>query len=321
MLLRMSPSKPFPRPLASRASIVLVLGALCVLPASTCDAQTTPAPPAAAAPATPAATPAVHTESPQEFLAKLTPAQRQQFDTAVKASKALKFDDALAAYKPLLKQFPGDTVLATYASDAALNGGDTAFALSTLKPLTQTNPDDWLAASLYTRACAESGDAACRDAGIAHMLDLHQRGITPPTMQEYIVEHDKAGENNIVIWASLEPLGRSKSYDFAQVSDSKGNVSLQLTIESSEKDQRTFKQNHIYEFTQGIRGFSLNAYTQTPPNKHGESTQTHDVYKYFIGQPTYSVVREQFLRIASGKGTPISTDVHTVSVAAPAAKP
>jgi hypothetical protein len=259
-------------------------------------------------------------ESPQEFLAKLTPAQQQQFQTAVKADKAYKFGDALDAYKPLLKQLPDDTVLAAYASNAALNNGDAAFAVSTLKPLALANPDNWLVASLYTRACAETGDAACRDAGIAHMLELHQRGATPPTMQEYIVEHAKAGDNNVVIWASLSPLGKTQSYDFAQVSDSKGNVTLQLTIESSDKDQGAFKKDHPYEAAQGKRGFTLNAYSQSPPNKNGERKQTHDLYKKFIGEPSYAEVREQFLRIASGKGTPISTDEHYVTAAGPPTK-
>jgi len=187
--------------------------------------------------------------------------------------------------------------------------------------MADARPDDWQVASLLVRACAESGDTACRDAGIAHMLDLHERALTPPTVQEYIVEHARAGDNNVVIWASLEPLGRSKSYDFAQVSDSKGNITLQLTLESSEKDQAMFKRNHPYEFAQGMRGYTINAYSQTPPNKKGERTQTHDLYKVFIGPPTYTAVREQFLKYAGGKGTAISTDVHIVTTASADAKP
>jgi hypothetical protein len=322
MLMRMPPFILQSRPRANRASSLLSRSALpslipalilSLLLASTARAQA----PAPDAPATPpaAAGSSVHTESPQEFFAHLTPEQRQQFEIAVKADKAYKFSDALAAYKLLLKQMPNDSFLATYASNAALNSGDAAFAMATLKPLAQSSPDDWLVASLYTRACAEAGDAACRDAGIAHMLDLHQKGATPPTVQEYIVEHAKAGDNNIVIWASLEPQGKSKSYDFAQVSDSKGNVTLQLTVESSDRDQTLFKQLHFYEFSKGIRGYSVNAYSLGPPFKSGQRTQTKDTYHLFIGEPAYSAVREQFLKLASGKGVPINTS--TSLLAAP----
>ena len=298
--------KLFSRPRATRASSLILQSALLLTLVGATHAQDA-TPPAAA-----------HTESPQELLARLTPPQRQQFDIAVKATKAYKFSEALAAYKPLLSQLPTDTLLATYASDAALNSGDAAFAAATLKPLAQSNPDDWQIASLYTRACAETADAACRDAGIAHMLDLHQRGLTPPTVQEYIIEHARAGDNHIVIWASLAPLGKSQSYDFAQVSDSKGGVALQLTIESSESDQKLFKQLHFYEFSKGLRGYSVNAYSVAPPFKNGERTQTKYTYKLFIGQPNYADVREQFLKLANGKGVPINT---STSVLPPPAKP
>jgi hypothetical protein len=58
--------------------------------------------------------------------------------------------------------------------------------LNALKPLAQADPDDWQAVALLTRGCAESADTSCRDSGMAQMLDLHRRGITPPGVQEAV---------------------------------------------------------------------------------------------------------------------------------------
>jgi len=302
MLLPMHPSRLFP--LRSRTLCVCVVMASAAFCAAGV-AQDAPA------------TPAVHIETPQELLAKLTPPQRKLFVDATHAINAQHFADALATYKDLLKELPGDPVLIHYAGETALDSGDDAAALALLKPAAQASPDDAQTAALLTRACAESGDAACRDAGIAHMLDLHKRGLTPPGMTEYIVEHIADNGHNIVIWAALDPLGKSQSYDFAQVSDNKGNIVLQITLESSQKDQARVAQLHAYEASKGIRGFSLHSYAQSAPDKSGNRTQTTSDYSTFTGEPTYAVIREQFIKIANGKGTLMGTPTKTLMAATP----
>jgi hypothetical protein len=260
-------------------------------------AQSSPAP----APPTPVR------ESPQDLLSKLNPQQKQQFDQAGKSSGAKQYADALAAYKLLLADLPGDVVLSKFASEAALHAGDAAFALSTLKPIAQADPDDWQAAALFTRACAESGDSSCRDSGIAHMLDLHRRGITPLGMRQYIVELVKAGENTLLIWTSLEPWGYYKIYGMGQVVNPQGKLFLRATLESNDADQALFVKEHPDEAAKGLRSFSLDSYLDTGTNSNGQHTQTHATYRFFVGQPPYATIREEFIKIASGKGAPLST--------------
>jgi|GEM_PF-3321441 len=55
------------------------------------------------------ASPVSPIESIQDLVARLTPEQKQQFDEATSAFNAQRFPDALAIYKELLKQLPGDT--------------------------------------------------------------------------------------------------------------------------------------------------------------------------------------------------------------------
>jgi len=246
-------------------------------------------------------------ESTQDLVARLTPQQLHEFVSAGNSFNAQQFADAFAAYKQLLSEFPSDAILSKYASEAALNAGDTAFALTTLKPIAQADPDDWQAAALLTRACAESGDTACRDSGMAHMMDLYRRGLTPAGMQQYIVERVKVGENTVEIWTSIEPWGYYKIYAQGRVLNSDGKLFLHATLESNDGDQPLFAQQHPDEAAKGIREFSLDAYLETGVNSEGQRTQTHFTYAFFVGQPSYETVREDFLKIASGEAQPLSS--------------
>jgi hypothetical protein len=246
-------------------------------------------------------------ESVSDLVDKLTPEQKMQFTDARQAYQGRRYADAAAAFKLLLSQFPGDAILSKYATEAALNSGDVDFALKTIKPVAQANPEDFQATALLTRACAESGDTPCRDAAMAHMLDLHRQGLTPSRMQDYVVEHVKAGGNTVTVFTSLEPWGEYKIYNTATVLDGGGKLLMTITLESSDGDQVLFEKEHPKETAQGMRSFSLDAYRETGLNGNGQRTQTHYTYKFLVGQPSYDAVREAFLDIANGKTKPMSS--------------
>jgi len=265
-----------------------------VLPAIA-SAQANPAP--AAAPR----------ESIQEFVGRLTPPQKQRFDDAAKAYREHRYDDSLAIYKEMLKDIPRDAILLKFASQSAVNSGDNSYALGVLKPIAQADPDDWQAAVMLTRACAQIGDTACRDAGMAHVTDLHSRGIMPPAMQEYVVESVKAGANTLTINTSLVPWGYYKVYAYGKVTDGDGKLFLSISLESNDLDQPHFAKEHPDEAAKGIRQFSMDAYRETGLNSDGKRTQTHFTYKFFDGQPSYATIREEFLKIVNGQSNPVSS--------------
>lgn len=251
-------------------------------------------------------------ESVPDLEAQLTPEQKQRFDEAMKAFNSRRFADSLTIFKQLLVSRLGDAVLSKLASEAALNTGDTGFALNALKPLAAANPNDWQAAALLTRACAESGDKICRDSGMAHMLDLHRQGITPSGMQQYILEQIKTGENTLLIRTSLEPWGRYNVYDLGQVFDKGGKIFLRITLESVDADQALFATQHPKEAAAGMRSFSFDAYLETGLNSNGQRTQTHSTYELVVGQPTYDAVREEFMNIADGKAHAMSSTTNLI---------
>ena len=68
----------------------------------------------------------MHVETGEELDARLTPAQRQQFDAAKKAQLAKQYAEASAGFKALLQDLPGDSLLTKWSSDAAIEMGDSA---------------------------------------------------------------------------------------------------------------------------------------------------------------------------------------------------
>ncbi len=245
-------------------------------------------------------------ETTQDLIARLNLQQKQQFDDAWKAYQQHQYAESLAMYQALLKDFPGDPILLKFESEDQLGSGDAASALAALKPIEQADPDDWQAASLLARACAETGDKACRDAQIAHMLDLHARGITPPRFQQYAVENVKVDDKNLLINTSLVPWGNYKIYAMAKLTDSTGKLLMSITLESNDFDQPGFAKEHPDDAAKGVRRFSIDTYTETGTDSAGNRTQTQGLYKFIDGQPSYEAIRGEFLKIAAGQGAPIA---------------
>lgn len=251
--------------------------------------------------------PAKHIETTPELYARLSPTQQQQFQEAGRDVGAKQYAEALVVLKGLLQELPGDPTLSKFAADAALHIGDDKFARDILQPVAQANPDDWQAVSMLTRDYAELGDKANRDAGIAHMLDLHKRGLTPPNKQDYIVERVQLGDGSVTIYTSLEPFSMYKVHNVGEIFGKDGQKLLMATIESSDDDQVLFAKQHPKEAAAGLREFSLDAYRDTGVAANGKPTQTHYTFKFFVGQPDYETVRQSFLDIAAGKIKPVSS--------------
>jgi hypothetical protein len=246
-------------------------------------------------------------ETRDELLSKLNTEQKKQFDDAAKAFGEQKYGDALSGFKALLGVVPDDVLLSKFASEAGLNNGDTEFAVKTLKPIAAEKPDDWQAAALLTRAYAESGDAAGRDAGMAHMMELRQKGLTPVGLRDYVVERIKVGDKTLIMRSSLTPWGGYHVYALGQVAEANGQVSFRVALESGDFDQPAFAKEHPDQAAKGMRRFSLDGYRDTAVNDKGQKTQTHFTYAFFDGQPTYAQFRGEVLKVVQGETKPVSS--------------
>jgi hypothetical protein len=297
-----------PTRLSSRRPLAICLVLLCGLSASIARAQSASTPPV---PVPPTAAPLSASVPPDETVSqlreRLSPGQRQQLDDALAAYQANRYADALPVLNQLRDRHPRDPILAKFVAEASLNTGDAASAITALKPLAAAATSDWQASALLARACAESGDAPCRDAAMAHMLALHTQGLIPASVKDYPLEHVKVGTNTLIIFSSLEPWGGYKICALGEVRNADGKLLLTTTIESNDADQPGFAKEHPKQAEQSMRRFSLDAYAETGLNAAGQRTQTHYTFAFFDGQPSYDTIHENFVKIASGKSSALSS--------------
>lgn len=245
-------------------------------------------------------------------LADLTPDEHVRFDAAAKSFNAGQFAMALPVFKTLVLAHPGNLLLAKYASEAALDTADTAFASATLKPIEAAHPDDFQAAILLTRLYAETGDKANRDREMAKLADLSKRNLLPRNMTQYIVEKDHLPNGRLVIlFNSITPWGMYKVVNYARVFDPQGTLLFRITLETSDIDQVGFAKEHPQEAAFGDRRYSIDTYTTAPAQANGQRTETQALLGFLDKKPTYDEVRARFLDIAQGKGPgPAATNQH-----------
>jgi tetratricopeptide (TPR) repeat protein len=246
-----------------------------------------------------------HVELNKDLEERMTAAQKQQFEAAYSLGAAQKYAEALPRFKAMLQDFPGDTLLLKYVANAALQMGDSAYALNVLKPIALANPEDWQAVSMLVQAASEAGDKQTRNAAMLNMGMLKQHGLTPPSLVQYVVERVKVGENILTISHSLVAYGGYKVYDSGELDDAKGVRIMRVEIESPDYDQKMFARVHPMEAASGVRQFSLDGYLEPVMTPDGQQTQTHITYKLFMGQLSVDHVREEFLNVVTGK-TPYS---------------
>lgn len=241
----------------------------------------------------------------------LTPQEQQQLQEAGQAFSAGKYADALAIYKTLHAAHPGDARMAKFAAESAIDTGDGTYAKGILEPMEAVNPDDWQATALLARVYAEAGDGKDRDAQMAHMDELYQKGLIPARLQQYLLEKVTAQGKAIWIWHSLAPWGDFRVYDYARVVDGSGQTLMRITLESSDFDQPLFQKDHPQEAAAGKRLFSLDGYKDEGRTADGGHREMHMTFGFLIGEPTYDEVRTDFLQIATGTWKPVSDLVHS----------
>jgi tetratricopeptide (TPR) repeat protein len=253
------------------------------------------------------------TRPPEDPLAALTPEQRQTFIADATLFNAGKFPEALAGFRALLANLPdglpAHILTAKFAAEASLNMGDRPYAFALLKPIEAANPDDWQARSLLARYYAENGDKAQRDAELVALVALHKADPQSQIgkLTQFLLERDTLSNGGSVrIWYSLEPWGNFKAYISSRIFDKDGNQVLRVTLESSDFDQPMFVKEHPDLAAKGDRRFSMDGYGPDQKMANGNVTQTHMLFGFFDGRPSYDVVRERIIAIAEGKKAPLS---------------
>ncbi|CAN5399393.1 hypothetical protein BH10ACI4_BH10ACI4_12340 [soil metagenome] len=251
-------------------------------------------------------------ETQAEALGRMSADQATRFQGAVKLFSSGDFAGALVPLRQLLTELPGEPIVSKYAAEAALNTGDSAYALGLVSAVLHSNEEDWQAHTLRVRLAAQSGDAATRDAEIARLADLRAKGVVPLGLRQYPVERVKVGEGSLLIFQSLFPWGNYKVRNYAQLFDGSGKLDMRMTLESSDFDQPQFAKEHPDAAAKGERRYSYDGYRDGGTNAQGLHTETHMTFGFVDKQPTYDEVRARFLLIAGGGNKAGSSNTHPI---------
>jgi hypothetical protein len=257
-------------------------------------------------PAQQASAPAGTVQSPAQEsdpLAELSPENRALFDAMREASRQGRDADVLANCKKLLPALKPETPLANFvthvAADAAVEIGETGYALTLMKPFAEAHPEDWRAAAMLARLYAESGEKTLRDQQIAHVLSLHKQTSDEGFAKLHIfpIQKVKLNSGYAVFLYPFEPLKPYNTYLVAMINTSDGKSDYRLELGSEDADQAFFKPKKP-----GDRRFSIDAYRKNETNEKLPETQS--LFGFVDGVFDYDTMRDLMVKTANGEKLP-----------------
>jgi hypothetical protein len=235
-----------------------------------------------------------------DSLADLSPENRALFDAVRDAAQQGRDTDVLVDGRKLLSALKPDSALANFVTQltagAAIETGETSYALSLIKPFAEAHPNDWHAAALLVRACAESGENALRDQQIAHLLDLHKQTSDPDFAKLHVfpIQKVKLRSGYAVFLYPFEPLKPYNTYLVALIYTSDGKADYRLELGSEDADQAFFKPKKP-----GERRFSIDSYRRNETNEKWPESQA--LYGFVDGVFDYDRMRDLMVKTANGE--------------------
>lgn len=275
---------------------VIVFGALAlpilVLPFSLMHAQQTAAPDGSE-----------HVRVSESSVDELSPENRALFDAVRDAAQQGRDADVLKDGRILLNALKPETVMAQFITQlvagAAVEAGETGYALTLLKPYADAHPKDWHAAALLARAYAESDEKALRDQQIAHLLELHKQTADPDFAKLHIfpIQKVKLRSGYAVFLYPFEPLKPHNTYLVALVYTSDDKQDYRLELGSEDVDQAFFKPSKP-----GERRFSIDSYRKNENNENWPESQA--LHGFVDGVFDYDRMRDLMVKSANGEALP-----------------
>jgi hypothetical protein len=235
-----------------------------------------------------------HAQTPSNPLAELSPENRALFDALREAVKRDNLTDILANGRILLPALkPGNVrsdAILKLTTQAALETGDTNYALTLIKPLAELPPTDWVAAELLARLYAESENKELRDRQITHLLDLHSHTSDKQFAEQltFTIQKIKLHSGYAILLYPFKPLKPYNAYLSAEIWTNENKMDYRIELESMGIDQLLFKAKKS-----GERRFSIDTFVES---KKGEK-QT--LIGFIDGVFDYDTMRDKMLEVAN----------------------
>jgi len=229
----------------------------------------------------------------------LSPENRARLNALRDAVNRYDNPDILANGRILLPALKPGTVLSDaitkLTAQAALETGDTNYALTLIKPLAELPPTDWVAAELLARLYAESENKELRDRQIAHLLDLHSHTSDKQFAEQltFTIQRIKLHSGYAVLLYPFKPLKPYNAYLIAEIWTNEGNMDYRIELESMGIDQLLFKAKKP-----GERRFSIDTFVES---KKGEKQA---LMGFIDGIFDYDLMRDRLIEVANQEKTP-----------------
>ncbi len=244
-----------------------------------------------------------HLQPLGDQIADLSPEKRALLDALQDAAQQGRDADVLAEGRKLLPGLTPNSQLADMVTlmtaQAAVETGETSYALTLIKHLADAHPQDWRAAALLVRAYAESGQQALRDAQVSHLIDLHKQTSDPDfaKLHTFPIERVKLHSGYALFLYPFEPLKPYNTYLVALIFTNDNQLDYRLELGSEDEDQAFFKPKKP-----GERRFSIDSYRKNETNEEGPESQA--LYGFIDGVFDYDRMRDLMVKAANGEKLP-----------------
>ena len=236
-------------------------------------------------------------------LAELSPENRALFDALQEAAEKGHDAETLEDGKKLLPALKPDTPLANFVTqitaNAALDVGETTYALALVKPLAEAHSKNWRAATLLARLYAESGERTLRNQQIASVITLHKQTTDADFGKLHVFPIQKVALHSgyAVFLYPFEPLRPNNSYLVALIYTSEGKQDYRIELESADVDQAFFKAKKS-----GERRFSIDSFRKNETNANWPESQA--LHGFVDGRFDYDSMRDEMVKVANGEDSP-----------------
>jgi len=252
------------------------------------------------------------TSTSRDSVSSATPKESigSRMRTATLAFQAGDCDKAIIMFREVIADDPTNILAHNLAGNCSLRLRDYPAAIDSFQHALQLQPDEWHNLAGLMRSYTLAGRDKERDQEREHLRQLDSQGRLPKNFS-YVFDFFMVGDRQVEGLEFLHLSGRfNLRYDF-NVYTPKGDVVYRLALESDDIGQPLWAKEHPKEAAAGYREFSLDGY----------SSNSHQLYRFYDGEPHYEKLRDDVKQVLLGNMKPLASTRFNQTTIAPQTAP
>jgi len=193
------------------------------------------------------------------------------------------FAQALVIFNQIAEAEPSNIVAHNTAGNCSMQLKDYPGAIASFKKALNLQPGEWHNEAGLMQAYSLAGMTKERDNQRAELRQLKSQNRLPQNFH-FLVDSFALGENRVEVVEFYPDLAGGYHYRYwFNLIDSTGKQVYRIALESDDIDQVNFAKSHPSQSAAGEREFSLDGY----------GANTHSTYRFYDGEPSYAVVKDE----------------------------